>query len=259
MRKARQFLVCQLLLLGIDASATAQGPTRIDLLVSAPESPWQVKRFDTHVPPTRYGRVAWDGVNAIESIADASMALLVRPLAIDLPATPIMCWRWRVDAPLQTADLATKSRDDFAARVYVAFRLPVGAMNFATRSKLRIARSFFGDALPDVAINYVWDNQYPIGTIRPSAYTDRAHLFVLRSGTSAAGSWVSERRDLVADSEKVTGAMPLAAVLIAIGSDTDNTGEHARAGFADIQLTTRDGPCEFPGSPDDLQHPGAPL
>ena len=31
------------------------------------------------------------------------MALLGRPLDVDLEATPQLCWLWRVDAPLATA------------------------------------------------------------------------------------------------------------------------------------------------------------
>ena len=42
--------------------------------------PWQVVRFDNSIPATRYHTRDWDGVAAVEAIADASMALLTRPL-----------------------------------------------------------------------------------------------------------------------------------------------------------------------------------
>ena len=60
-------------------------------------APWQVIRLDDDVPPTVYRATRWDGVEAVEARADASMALLARPLEIDLQKTPVLCWRWRVE------------------------------------------------------------------------------------------------------------------------------------------------------------------
>lgn len=34
--------------------------------------------------------------------------------------------------------------------------------------------------------------------------------------------------------------------LLAIATDPDNTGERARAGFADLQFVRRDARCDFP-------------
>ena len=114
-------------------------------------APWQVVRFDQRIPATQYRVMAWDGVNAVEAVAKASMALLERPLSGDLRGTPVLCWRWRVDAVLKNADMATRQGDDYAARVYVGFRLPADAMDFATRTKLMMGRSRYGDKLPFVA------------------------------------------------------------------------------------------------------------
>ena len=56
--------------------------------------PWQVALVSKKVPPTRYRVTRIDGVMAIEGSAEASMALLARPITVDLNATPILCWRW---------------------------------------------------------------------------------------------------------------------------------------------------------------------
>ncbi|MGK2870814.1 MAG: DUF3047 domain-containing protein, partial [Alphaproteobacteria bacterium] len=90
---------------------------------STPPDPWRVVRFDQDIPATQYRVREWDGVNAIEATADRSMALLARPVTVDLAATPMLCWRWRVDAPLSSADMTTKAGDDYAARIYLAFKL----------------------------------------------------------------------------------------------------------------------------------------
>lgn len=207
--------------------------------------PWQVVRLDEQVPPTRYRVIAWDGITAVEALADASMALLARPLDVDLTRTPVLCWRWRVDAPLVAADMATKAGDDYAARVYVTFSLPSAAMDFSTRFKLGLARSVFGVDVPDAAINYVWDNRYPVGTERPNAYTDRNHMMVLRSGAAEADTWVTERRDVVQDVAKAYGTEEVHAIQLALAADTDNTGERARSGFADLHFVARNATCSF--------------
>lgn len=211
-----------------------------------PAAPWQVVRFDERMPATQYRVMAWDGVNAVEAVAKASMALLQRPLSGDLRGTPVLCWRWRVDAVLKNADMATRQGDDYAARVYVGFRLPADAMNFTTRAKLMMGRSRYGDQLPDAALSYVWDNRYPVGTERPNAYTDRAHMVVLQSGAQQAGRWIVERRDVLLDVGKAFGSDQATPTLLAIATDTDNTGESARAGFADLHFVARNAPCAFP-------------
>lgn len=209
----------------------------------APPAPWRVIQLDAKVPATQYQVRVWDGVAAVEARANASMALLARPLEVDLQKTPVLCWRWRVDAALKTADMATKAGDDYAARVYVALRLPADKLGVGLRAKLALARAIYGDQVPDAAINYVWDNRQPIGTRRANAYTDRAQMVVQRSGDAQAGPWVNERVNVLEDARRAFGTDELRAHLLAVASDTDNTGEQARAGFADLHFVERDAAC----------------
>lgn len=218
---------------------------RFHVAASTPPPPWRVIRLDERVPPTRYRVIVWDGVTAVEAEANASMALLARPLAVDLQLTPVLCWRWRVDAPLTTADMTTKQGDDYAARVYVAFRLPPETLSLATRIKLKLARSIYGGHVPDAALNYVWDNRYPVGTRRANAYTERTQMIVQRSGPEQAGAWVSERRNVLADMAQAFGTERVHATLLAVAADTDNTGERARAGFADLHFVGSEAACDF--------------
>ena len=62
-------------------------------------APWRIVQLNSKVSPTRYRVTRWDDVFAIEATAERSMALLARPVEIDLSRTPVLCWRWRVDAP----------------------------------------------------------------------------------------------------------------------------------------------------------------
>lgn len=208
--------------------------------------PWRLQQIDERIAPTQYALKTWDGVAAVEAVAERSMALLGRPLDVDLAATPHLCWLWRVDAPLATADMTTKAGDDYAARVYVSFKVEPGALGVGTRAKLALARSIYGDQVPDAALNYVWDNRQPVGTFMPNAYTDRTRMIVLRSGAGDAGGWVMERRDVAEDFERAFGALPAQLSGIALASDTDNTGESARTGFAEFRFVSRDEACVGP-------------
>lgn len=227
------------------AAGASEDAGRFEAAAQAPPAPWEIVRFDSDVPPTRYRIVDWDGVVGIEARAKASMALLARPLTVDLQRTPILCWRWRIDAPLKSADMRRKSGDDYAARVYIAMRLPPGDLGFATRAKLALARRLFGAQVPDAALNYIWDNTHSVGTRRANAYTDRTQMIVARSGAGEAGHWVSERHDVLADARMAFGSTKPSATLLAVAADTDNTGESARAGFADLHFVAPDAACQF--------------
>ena len=68
---------------------------RFDTDLPALPPPWQVIQLEKNVSPTQYRTLYWDGVHAIESQANRSMALLGRKVDVDLTATPVLCWRWR--------------------------------------------------------------------------------------------------------------------------------------------------------------------
>lgn len=247
-RCARWALALSLMCTATVAQAATVWVGRFPAGASGLPEPWRVQQLDERIVPTVYARKTWDGVDAIEAVAERSMALLGRPLEVDLEVTPHLCWLWRVDAPLVTADMTTKAGDDYAARVYVSFKVEPGALGIGTRAKLALARSIYGDEVPDAALNYVWDNRQPVGTLMPNAYTDRTRMIVLRSGAGDAGGWVVERRDVAQDFKRAFGDLPAQLGGIALASDTDNTGERARAGFAEFRFVSRDEDCVRPGA-----------
>lgn len=206
---------------------------------------WREIQLDQKVARNTFRVREWDGVRAVEVVSTRAMSLLARPVEIDLRATPVMCWRWRIDAPLVKSDLLTRQGDDYAARVYVSLAIPAAQQGVVLRTQLRLARAIWGPEVPDAALNYVWDNRQPVGTVRPNAYTDRAVMIVSRSGAADAGRWVQERRDVAADAAAQFG-QAAEPVQVAITADTDNTGESARAGFADLHFVARGAPCLRP-------------
>lgn len=232
-----------LALLSGPAAAESAWVGKFDLADAVPTSPWKLEQFDKKIAATQYRVRHWDGLIAVEAQARKSMAVLVRPLQVDLDATPFLCWRWRVEATIANADIATKAGDDYAARVYLMYRMAEADLGFATRAQLALARALRGEQVPDAAVNYVWDNRSPVGTLRPNAYTERAMMWVLRSGDAEAGRWVGERRDVRADFQRAFKHQPRLLYALALASDTDNTGGSATAGFADLRFVSADETC----------------
>jgi hypothetical protein len=142
--------------------------------------------------------------------------------------------------------MTRKSGDDYAARVYLTFAVPAEQLGFATRTKLSLARALYGSQLPDAALNYIWDNRHPVGTLQNNAYTDRARMLVLRSGDGQAGGWVQERRNVLADFRRAFGEIDGTLTGLALASDTDNTSSEAHAGFADFRFVEQDADCPAP-------------
>jgi len=208
-------------------------------------APWQLIRLETQVPATSYRVTLWDGIDAIEARAERSMALLGRPVDIDLITTPVLCWLWRVDGVVRSADMTRRRGDDYAARIYLAFDLPSAALSLTDKASLTLARSLYGNRIPDGAINYVWDNRHPVGTNMPNAYTDRVRMIVQRSGNEEAGFWIGERVNIHNEVSRSFGTSVARLKLVAVASDSDNTGETVRAGFADLHFVRATEACQF--------------
>lgn len=228
-----------LLLLLLTGGALAQPPI-IPLFSGLPVGGaivgWRPLKPAPKVPDTRYTLEDDAGEMVVRAEAVASMSGLVHELRVPAAQLGTLHWRWRVRAPVASADMRQKSGDDYAARVYVLFDYPRARLSLVTRAKLALAEAFYGQPIPTAVINYVWDNRQPVGTLRPNAYTDRARMWVLESGAARAGEWVTETRDLAADFRAAFGEAPPDLIGIAIATDTDNTAEHATAWFGDLVL-----------------------
>jgi len=183
--------------------------------------------------------VGEEGVTVLRVRSNASAGTAAFALH-DAPPGAQLSWRWKIDRVVEKADLATKAGDDFAARVYVFFDVPIESLTWGQRVKLRIARLVYGDEVPAASICYVWDNRHPQGTSGWNPYTDRVRTVVVESGNERAGRWVDETRDVEADFRAAFGAGVTPRITgIAAGNDTDQTGEEASAWFGDFRLEAR--------------------
>jgi hypothetical protein len=236
MKILRSAAVLFLCLGAITTTSAADVPAFSAMPPGAATEGWQPLRPAPNAPDTRYTLVKEDGRTVLKAEAQASMSGLVHAVRVDLRKTPLLRWRWKIAAPLKGADMREKAGDDYAARVYVMFDYPLEKLPFGTRAKLKLGETLYGQKIPTAALNYIWDNRQPVGTIQPNPYTDRARMIVVESGADKAGRWVTETRDLRADFRAAFGEEAPDVVAVALATDTDNTGESAVAWYGDLQF-----------------------
>lgn len=202
-------------------------------------SPWQpltFRKIDRH---TVYQLVQDTGAVVVQASSDASASGLTREVDIDPAKYPIVEWRWKVANVLDGGDVTRKAGDDYPARLYITFAYDAAKVGFIERAKYRAAKLFYGKSPPSAAVNYLWASKAAVGTQVANAYTKRVQMFVLQSGAAAVGRWQSESRNIVDDYRAAFGESPPRISGVAVMTDTDNTGEFARAWFGDIVFKTR--------------------
>lgn len=207
---------------------------------------WERFQPNSKTPVTEYDlERAEDGAEVLHASAKSSMLGLVKHEHVDLSKTPILCWRWKVKEAVPGADMTTRHGDDYAARVYVLYDVDVANLSMSDRIKLKLAKSMYAVDIPTAAVNYVWDNQNPVGTIRDNAFTDRTRMWVLESGNSKAGQWQHEARDVGKDFEKAFGGVAPNVVGLAIATDTDNTKTETEAWYGEPSFVASANQCKM--------------
>ncbi|MEI2742285.1 MAG: DUF3047 domain-containing protein [Candidatus Competibacter sp.] len=211
----RKILLATALLAVSSAAGAADEALAVGRFSSGDLTDWQSKSF---LGKTRYRFDTKSGQTALFAESQGAASGLYREIRIDLKRTPWLNWSWRVDQVLKGTDERSKDGDDYPARVYVV--ASGGAALWKTRSLV-----------------YVWSSNQPVGATWNNAFTDNARVMALRSGTQDAGRWVSEKRDIRADFQRLFGRDIDAVDAVALMTDTDNSGQRASAWYGDIYFT----------------------
>ncbi len=173
---------------------------------------WRHHRFKGEV---RYALAQVDGEAALHAVCDGAASGLFLERTIDLAATPILEWRWRVSETFPPGPAEnTRSGDDYPARVYAVRK---SVIPWRTR-----------------AVNYVWASQQPVGATWPNAYASQARMLALRSGPG--DGWVTERRNLREDFRRLHGEDVAEIDALAIMTDCDDRGTAAEAWYGPIRF-----------------------
>lgn len=183
--------------------------------------PANLDQWDKHSfkGETEYQFTEIDGAPVIYAKSSGTASGLTKEIEIDLTKTPILHWRWQVKDTLSNVNEKIKSGDDYPARIYVVRK--GGIMPWRTR-----------------AINYVWSSQNPVGSHWPNAYTSQSQMLALRTGKQMAGQWVKEQRNVLSDFKKLFGEDITHVDVVAIMTDTDDSGQQAEAYYGDIYFSS---------------------
>ena len=206
-------LVLALAVVMLNAAPAAATPTLPVGRFSAGDlAGWEDKSFKGQ---TRYALVLDQGVTVLQASTDGMASGRFRKIRVDLAATPMLNWRWKIAAPYRNADESTKAGDDFPVRVYVVVeRGPLGL-----RSR---------------ALNYVWASGRPVGARWPNPYTGQAAMLAVDSGDARAGAWVSHKRNVREDLRAAFGEDLVEIHAVALMTDGDDGDRQARAWYGDI-------------------------
>jgi len=173
-------------------------------------------------PVTRFELNTEAGELALQLSTDKSYGVLAHNWAGPAPAE--LSWRWRVDQPLERADLATKKGDDAAVKVCVMFDQPLADIPLLQRAALALARTATGQAVPNATVCYVWDPRYPAGTSGSNPYSARVRYIVLDG--AQVNQWTTQQRRVSEDFQRLFGSeSPVTppVITVAVGADSDNT------------------------------------
>lgn len=158
---------------------------------------------------------AADGVLAMTADR-ASASVVVKLAGVDLRATPLLRWRWRVLVLPAGGDGRQAVTDDQAIGIYAGT----------------------GNLFRQQAVSYRWDTATPKAAIGDCVYGGgivRIHWFTLRNQADRLGEWQVEERNLAEDFQAAWGTIP-ATIYLNISCNSQYTGTQAAAELDWIEL-----------------------
>lgn len=209
----RTVLLLSLMSLLSGPAVAAEESLLIDDFEQGLSPQWETKSFKGE---TQY-RVVTDGATRVlQADSNGTASGLIFQREFRVADYPVISWRWKVAGVVEKGDASSKQGDDYSARVYIIF-----PHWFYPKTK---------------SLNYIWANKLERGRVVENPYTGSAMMIALESGAGKAGSWQTVRRNIVEDYRLAFGTEPPEKGVVAIMTDTDNTGGRARAWFDDIRL-----------------------
>jgi len=202
-------------------SDTSKLVNRVANFSEADLSGWEEKSFKGN-SQYRFVEIKKDAqlIKVLRASTQGQASGLFKEVKIDLTKTPYLNWSWRVDNLFSGNDERSKDGDDYPARVYVV--VSGGVFFWNTR-----------------AINYVWSSNQPQDSEWPNAYTGSAKMLAVQSGEKNIGQWVSERRNVREDLQRLFGEEITQIDAVAVMVDGDNTGQSATSFFGDIYFSAQ--------------------
>jgi hypothetical protein len=178
---------------------------------------WKERKYNK---PVSWKVVQGPDGPVLHGTSDGSASTLYKGIEkYDAREYPIIQWRWKVVKLPRKGKENNRANDDYGARVYVFFP----GWTFLT----------------SYVLEYVWDNETPVGTVKGFFTSARCKFIVVNSGTKDLGKWVSVERNLWEDYKRAFGRAPDRLVGgIGFMSDSDNTSSSAEAYYGPVRIMT---------------------
>jgi Protein of unknown function (DUF3047) len=188
--------------------------------------------------PNRFA-LAEDGSVLVET--DRSVSSLSRVLhGVNLAATPVLRWRWRVDEPVPPTDLTKREAADRALAVFVTFPYMSEQMTFVERLARPIVEARLGPDAPGRALLYTWGGDVERGEVLEHPHLRSAGVMkVLRPAHAPTQVWFEERVNVRDDYRRAFGAEPPAPLGLILSADSDSTGTRSRALIRGIEFVAQ--------------------
>jgi hypothetical protein len=187
-------------------SFPAAGPLKTD--------GWEERIYNK---PVSYRVSEQNGETVLCAKSDGAASMLYKEISYNPATYPLISWSWNVTKLPRKGTANDRANNDYAARLYIIFP----GWTFLTSHLLE----------------YVWDNDTPVETVKPSLSSRRCAYIVVTSGTRQLGTWVELKRNVVEDYKKVFGKGPGRDIgAICLMTDSDNTRSSAEACYGPITI-----------------------
>ncbi|WP_137221192.1 DUF3047 domain-containing protein [Shewanella sp. MEBiC00475] len=201
--------------------------TNLTLLNEKGIDNWKPKIFSGE---SIYSIGEYKGRLALKALSHNAASGLVLKQQIDLRSTPYLNWSWLVEKTLPQLNERSKNGDDFVARVYVV--IDGGFLVWNTKS-----------------LNYVWSSNQDKGLVWDNAFAGSSvKMMSVRGKRAQKGQWYQEKRNVYQDlievfgdkgSEKANRKAYQYIDIIAIMTDTDNSGKQTESYYGDIIFSAK--------------------
>lgn len=221
--------MCQwiFLLFVVSSTLNVNAATNLTLLNDNGIQQWEPKVFSGE---SFYTIENYKGRLALKAISEKSASGLGLKKKIDLDKTPYINWSWLIEKKLLGLDERSKNGDDFAARIYVV--IDGGFMVWKTKS-----------------LNYVWSSNQAQGQVWDNAFAGSSvKMMSIKGAQAQPGRWFEEKRNVYQDLVDTFGDKGSKAAnrkayrfidVIAIMTDTDNSGKDAESYYGDIVFSAQ--------------------
>lgn len=192
---------------------------------------WEFISMAAGFDETTFDLVRSDRGVVLQARSNDGAAVLLTERRIDPTTHSILEWHWKVDGIVEKGKADVATRDDFPARLYVSFDHD---LTLYQRLRRVAFRALGYQAVGKRAIAYIWGNRTKRDTVLSSPYVGWHKLTVVQSGSTHAGTWRTERRNVRRDYSQIFGEAPPPVEKVAIMTDTENTGGNVTAHYGDI-------------------------